>query len=232
MCSILYPGPQCSRLGHVLANIQALLANLHWFSVYSICHDANSVAHALARYVKHISSYVFWIEDSPPSLLWRICISIWLIYGYINYNLVRFQEEEKKKKNQFSTKLRLQNVESRFFLLAQHQQVINPFIFFLFLLYFVFSSSLSSSAWPQVKFTLFTLLLVLPNITPPIFISPSIHPHGHGLDKLKWKWADNWWQMGFNIYICVYLCVCEAKSWHKQFRVRPNFEFYQVRKYM
>ena len=59
MCSILYPGPQCSRLGHVLANIQALLANLHWFSVYSICHDANFVAHALARYAKHISSYVF-----------------------------------------------------------------------------------------------------------------------------------------------------------------------------
>ena len=146
------------------------------------------------------------------------------------------KKKKKKKKNQFSTKLRLQNVESRFFLLAQHQQLINPFIFFLFLLYFVFSSSLSSSAWPQVKFTLFTLLQVLPNITPPIFISPSIHPHGHGLDKLKWKWADNWWQMGFNIYIyiylCIFVCVCEAKSWHKQFRVRPNFEFYQVRKYM
>ena len=82
--------------------------------------------------------------------------------------------------------------------------------------YFVFSSSLSSSAWPQVKFTLFTLLLVLPNITPPIFISPSIHPHGHGLDKLKWKWADNWWQMGFNIYIyiylCIFVCVCVRQS--------------------
>ena len=65
MHSLLPPSPMCSNLGHVLANIHALITNLHWFSVSSVRHNANSIAHALACYVKHIPFDVFLIEDSP-----------------------------------------------------------------------------------------------------------------------------------------------------------------------
>ena len=37
---------------------------LHWFSIHSVRRDANSVAHVLARYARHISFDVFCLEDS------------------------------------------------------------------------------------------------------------------------------------------------------------------------
>lgn len=164
----------------MLVDIQALLANLYWFSIYYIRRDANSVSHVLARYVKH---FFFFMDRGFSSLCYGDFVFWFGSFTIINDNLVRFP----KKNNNNS----VQNwdcwVERTLFLHAQHQQPINPFIYFIL---FVFSSPLSFSAWPQVKFTLFTPLLVLPNTTPPIFISPSIHPHGHGLDKLKWKWAN------------------------------------------
>ena len=41
---------------------------LHWFSIHSVRCYANSVAHVLARYARHISFDVFCLEDSshPP----------------------------------------------------------------------------------------------------------------------------------------------------------------------
>ena len=39
---------------------------LHWFSIHSVRRDANSVAHVLARYARHISFDVFCLEDSSP----------------------------------------------------------------------------------------------------------------------------------------------------------------------
>lgn len=37
---------------------------LHWFSIHSVRCYANSVAHVLARYARHISFDVFCLEDS------------------------------------------------------------------------------------------------------------------------------------------------------------------------
>ena len=39
---------------------------LHWFSIHSVRCYANSVAHVLARYARHISFDVFCLEDSSP----------------------------------------------------------------------------------------------------------------------------------------------------------------------
>ena len=56
-------------LGHIFMDIQALLMELTWFSISSVKREANTVAHSLARYVRHIWEDVFWIEDSPPPAL-------------------------------------------------------------------------------------------------------------------------------------------------------------------
>ena len=66
MGSILSIGLQWSWLGHVLADIQALLTRLWWFSVCSVHRDVNFETYVLARYVRHILSNVFWSEDSSP----------------------------------------------------------------------------------------------------------------------------------------------------------------------
>ena len=46
--------------------MQNLLTDHTWFSVSSVRREANFVAHSLARYARHISDDVFWIEDSTP----------------------------------------------------------------------------------------------------------------------------------------------------------------------
>ena len=56
MGSILSIGLQWSWLGHVLADIQALLTRLWWFSVCSVHRDVNFETYVLARYVRHIPS--------------------------------------------------------------------------------------------------------------------------------------------------------------------------------
>ena len=80
MKSLTVPGPHGSRLGHVLLDIQNLLTDLTWFSASSVRREANFVAHSLARYARHISCDVFWIEDSPLCL-WRLWTLIMFIFS-------------------------------------------------------------------------------------------------------------------------------------------------------
>ena len=70
---------------------------LTWFSISSVKREANTVAHSLARYVRHIREDVFWIEDSPP-LLWKLCLLILLIF----INEIFFSLFKKKKKIKFA----------------------------------------------------------------------------------------------------------------------------------
>nr|POF10641.1 hypothetical protein CFP56_27199 [Quercus suber] len=58
-----------SRLGHIFADIQCLVAGLQWVEVKLVKRVANGVAHSLARYAKTIVEDVFWLEDSPPPAL-------------------------------------------------------------------------------------------------------------------------------------------------------------------
>lgn len=46
--------------------IMCFLSRLHWFLVSRFFWDANSMAYGLTHYAKRISSYVFWLEGSPP----------------------------------------------------------------------------------------------------------------------------------------------------------------------
>ena len=58
-----------SWLGHIIADIQCLVAGLHWAEVKLVKRDANCVAISLARYAKTTVDDVFWLEDSPPPAL-------------------------------------------------------------------------------------------------------------------------------------------------------------------
>lgn len=58
-----------SRLGHIIVDIQCLVASLQWAKVTMVKRDANFVAHSLVRYAKNLANDVIWLEDSlPPAL--------------------------------------------------------------------------------------------------------------------------------------------------------------------
>ena len=67
--SLMSSDTNLSRLGHIFADIQCLIASLHWAKVKLMIRDANCVAHSLVRYAKTIVDDVFWLEDSPPPAL-------------------------------------------------------------------------------------------------------------------------------------------------------------------
>ena len=58
-----------SRLGHIIVDIQCLVASLQWAKVTMVKRDANFVAHSLVRYAKNLSNDVIWLEDSLPLAL-------------------------------------------------------------------------------------------------------------------------------------------------------------------
>ena len=58
-----------SRLGHLYADIQCMVAGLHVFSVNCVPCSANSVAHSLACFARCITDEVVWLEESPPPTL-------------------------------------------------------------------------------------------------------------------------------------------------------------------
>ena len=79
-----------SCLGHVLADIWALIATLHWLSVSSIRSDVNSVDHALTRYARQIFFYLYFFGLRT---LLPCCGGFVLRFGLfiiINDNLVWF----------------------------------------------------------------------------------------------------------------------------------------------
>lgn len=69
MTSIQSNDTNLSRLGHINADIQCLVAGLHWAEVRTMKWDANEAAHSLARYARNISDVVYWLEDTPPPAL-------------------------------------------------------------------------------------------------------------------------------------------------------------------
>ena len=67
--SLMSSDTNLSWLGHIIADIQCLVAGLHCAEVKLVKRDANCVAHSLARYAKTKVDEVFWLEDSPPPAL-------------------------------------------------------------------------------------------------------------------------------------------------------------------
>ena len=66
MSTISSNKPNWSRLGVIYDDIRYLAAGLSYVSFSCIRHNANSVAHSLARYANELVEEVVWLEDSPP----------------------------------------------------------------------------------------------------------------------------------------------------------------------
>ncbi|KAK9992914.1 hypothetical protein SO802_022617 [Lithocarpus litseifolius] len=68
MTSLLFPGTNMSRLGHIVQDIQWLATGLRWAYFSHVNQGANSVAHLLARHAKNVSGDMVWMEDTPHQL--------------------------------------------------------------------------------------------------------------------------------------------------------------------
>ncbi|KAL4602607.1 hypothetical protein ACB092_10G065300 [Castanea dentata] len=69
MKAIMAPSTNSSRLGFVYEDICCIGRGLRDFSVSYVRRTANSVAHSLARFAKHLTSERIWLEESPPPAL-------------------------------------------------------------------------------------------------------------------------------------------------------------------
>ena len=66
MTSLSHGGPNMSRLGHVVHDIQWLATGLRWASFSHVRRSANSVAHVLARHARNVVEDMIWLEETPP----------------------------------------------------------------------------------------------------------------------------------------------------------------------
>ena len=66
MSSLSHGGPNLSRLGHVVQDIQWLTTGLRWAQFSHVKRSANSVAHVPARHAKNVVEDMIWLEETPP----------------------------------------------------------------------------------------------------------------------------------------------------------------------
>ena len=66
MSSLSHGGPNLSRIGHVVQDIQWLATGLRWAQFSHVKRSANSVAHVLARYAKNVVEEMICLEETPP----------------------------------------------------------------------------------------------------------------------------------------------------------------------
>ena len=69
MWSIVSAQPDWSRLGNLYDDIRCLGGWMQRVEFRGIGHTANGVAHSLARFARHLSEDIVWLEDSPPPTL-------------------------------------------------------------------------------------------------------------------------------------------------------------------
>ena len=58
-----------SHLGNLYDDIRCLAGRLRHVEFRGIRHITNEVAHSLARFARHLSEDIVWLEDSPPPAL-------------------------------------------------------------------------------------------------------------------------------------------------------------------
>ena len=69
MRSIVSAQPDWSRLGNLYDDIRCLGGWMQRVEFQGIRCTANGVAHSLARFARHLSEDIVWLEDSPPLAL-------------------------------------------------------------------------------------------------------------------------------------------------------------------
>ncbi|XP_030930796.1 uncharacterized protein LOC115956614 [Quercus lobata] len=66
MKSILGPKSDRDRLGHVYDDINSMGREFRVFYVLCVKRGANSVAHSLENFARHIDGEIVWLEENPP----------------------------------------------------------------------------------------------------------------------------------------------------------------------
>ena len=61
--------PNHSSLGIIIEVVKCLMNGMQNVYVNSIRREGNMVAHGLARFAKNVSEDMYWLEDSPPSVV-------------------------------------------------------------------------------------------------------------------------------------------------------------------
>ena len=69
MRSIILAQPDWSRLGNLYDDIRCLGGQMQHVEFQDISRTTNSVAHSLARFARHLSEDIIWLEDSHPPTL-------------------------------------------------------------------------------------------------------------------------------------------------------------------
>ena len=69
MRSIISTQLDWSRLGNLYDDIHCLGGRMRRVEFRGIRRTANGVAHSLARFARHLSEDIVWLEDSPPPAL-------------------------------------------------------------------------------------------------------------------------------------------------------------------
>ena len=69
MKSLISLKPNRSRLGHIVEEIQCILAGLRSFAVSFVKRSANTVAHALAQHARLLDDELVWPEECPQPAL-------------------------------------------------------------------------------------------------------------------------------------------------------------------
>ena len=80
MSTISSNNPNWSRLGVIYDDTRCLVAGLHYVSFNCIWHNANLIAHLLARYATGLVEEVVWLEDSPP----LACDALYFDLSFLN----------------------------------------------------------------------------------------------------------------------------------------------------
>ena len=63
---ILGPKSVRDRLGHVYNDINNMGREFRDFYVLCVKRGANSVAHSLEKFARHIDGEIVWLEENPP----------------------------------------------------------------------------------------------------------------------------------------------------------------------
>ena len=79
MRSIISTQLDWSRLGNLYDDIRCLGGRMRRVEFWGICCAANGVAHSLARFARHLSEDIVWLEDSPPPALETLYLDSFLL---------------------------------------------------------------------------------------------------------------------------------------------------------
>lgn len=74
-----------SSHGHLIVQAKIFFDFFHYLSLSHICRQGNFVAHNLARYARHASGLIVWMENVPPHLNYvLLAVFCWVFFFFFS----------------------------------------------------------------------------------------------------------------------------------------------------